>query len=304
VGQIIPQKPSTFKAVKAVFKAMNNKPKFNAALAKNRSYAASKVSRDLFDDIFGGGSDAGDSIGTARRLGRLRRGSSFNRSGSVGRRDLDFFSFSVDRNIGFSAELENESNDEPIALTILDRQGNAVTNNGSLLFRNVEAGDTQTISVSNLPRGEYFARLQSVNGRGEDYNLRLSGSTSGSNGGGTGNSRNIGRLARNRTYRYEGTVGGQDLDRYQFSTDRRDRLTTSLFNDSDDSIAVSILDSNNQVVQTNSGRFLFGNAEPGDSVDLFAPTLPAGSYTVRVQSAVGSREDYELSLRRGGSLFS
>jgi hypothetical protein len=280
---------------------MNKRSKFNSAA---QAYtASSRASRDIFDDIFGG--DAGDSISNARRLGQLRRGSSFNRSGSVGRRDSDFFSFNVRNSIGFSAELENEGDDEPIAITILDRQGNAVSNNGNLLFRNVEAGDTQTISVTNLPRGEYFVRLQSVNGSGEDYDLRLAGSAVGNGGnGGSGDTRNIGRLARNRTYRYQGTVGGQDVDRYQFSLDRRSRFTTSLFNDSDDSIAVSILDSSNQVVQTDNGRFLFGNAEPGNSIDLFDPTLASGSYTVRVQSAVGSREEYELSLRRGGLLFS
>ncbi|MFM7426270.1 MAG: hypothetical protein ACKO7W_14975 [Elainella sp.] len=256
-------------------------------------------SRNFFDDLFG--TDAGDSQSTARKLGTLRRSSSFNRSGTVGRDDNDFFSFKLGKDTsGFRAELENNDNGEPIAITILDRRGRAMSNNGNLLFRNVEAGDTQTLTASGLAEGEYFVRLQSVNGRDENYRLRLSGSDSGTNG--SSDSRSLGQLVRGRNYRYTGTVGGQDIDRYQFSLDSRSRFTTSLFNDSDDAIAVSILDRNNQVVQTSNGRFLFGNADPGRSVELFAPTLPAGSYTVRVQSAVGSREAYEINLQRS-SLF-
>jgi hypothetical protein len=268
--------------------------------SRQQVFSSATRSRNFFDDLFG--TDAGDTQNTASRLGTLRRSSSFTRAGTVGRSDNDFFRFTLDRDTSeFSAELENNDNGAPIAITILDRRGRAVSSNGNLLFRNVEAGDTQTLTASGLAAGDYFVRLQSVNGRDESYRLRLSGSGSGSGSGGSDN-RNLGRLARGRNYRYTGTVGGQDIDRYQFSVDSSSRLTTTLFNDSDDPIAVSILNRSNQVVQTSNGRFLFGNADPGSSLELFAPTLPAGSYTVRVQSAVGSREPYEINLQRS-SLF-
>lgn len=283
---------------------MNRNSSFSSSLRNNRLQAASSLSfasRNFFDDLFG--SDAGDTQNKARKLGTLRRSSSFSRSGTVSRDDNDFFSFKLGNDTsGFTAELENRDNGEPIAITLLDRRGRVLSDDGSLLFRNVESGDTQTLSASGLPKGEYFVRLQSVNGRDEGYRLRLFGSESGGSSSSTGDTRSLGRLARGRTYRYEGSVGGRDIDRYQFSLDSRSRFTTSLFNDSDDAIAVSILDRNNQVVQTSNGRFLFGNANAGESVDLFDPTLPSGSYTVRVQSAVGSREPYEISLRRS-SLF-
>lgn len=242
-------------------------------------------------------SDAGDSLGTAQNLGTLRRGIARS-SGTVGGSDLDFFRFKVDQTTAFSARLRNFSHrNQPIAVTILNRRGQAVELNQSFLFRNVAAGATDTITVNGLPKGEYFVRLQSVNGRNEAYDLELSRSAL-SGGDNQNNTQNLGTLIRGRDYRYDGTVGGADIDSYQFNLDSNSRLTTTLFNSSNDPIAVSLLNRNNQVVQTASGRFLFGNAEPGATVELFAPTLATGEYRVRVQSAVGTQERYQLQLRR------
>lgn len=258
----------------------------------------------FFDNLFD--SDIGDTPARAKNIGTLKRGSSYKKSGDVGGRDLDFFKFRVDQTTRFSARLRSESgNNEPIAITILDKRGRAVSLNENFLFSNVEPGQTDTISVGNLPKGEYFVRLQSVNGSNEDYDLEISRArlTSDDNDNGNGDGQTIGRLQSGRRYNYSGVVGGRDIDRYQFSVDGTSRFTASLANDSNDPIAVSILDRNGAVVQTANGRFLFGNAESNDSVTLFAPTLPSGSYTARIQSAVGDRETYRLALSRS-SLFS
>jgi hypothetical protein len=241
--------------------------------------------------------DAGNSLNTAQNLGTLRRNSTRS-SGTVGAADQDFFRFKVDQTTAFSARLRNSSRrNQPIAVTILNRRGQAVELNQSFLFRNVAAGATDTITVNGLPKGEYFVRLQSVNGRNEAYDLELSRTTL-PGGNNQGDTQNLGTLIRGRDYRYEGIVGGSDIDAYRFNLDSNSRLTTTLFNSSNDPIAVSLLDRNSQVVQTTSGRFLFGNAEPGATVELFAPTLAAGEYRLRVQSAVGTQESYQLQLRR------
>lgn len=240
--------------------------------------------------------DPGDRLSTAQNLGSLNR-SSVQRSGTVGSRDLDFFKFRVDRSTPFTARLRNQSFNEPIAFSLLDRRGNVVRYNGNYQFRNVDAGATDDLSL-NLPAGEYYLRLQSANGRNEGYSLELSRS----GGSVVGDLRDIGRLNRGATYRSQGSVGGSDIDGYRFSLDSRSRIFSSLFNDSNDPIAISILDSSNRVVQTANGRFLFANAESGDRVDLFAPTLEAGSYLVRIQSAQGSREPYRFGIER--SIFS
>lgn len=265
----------------------------------NSFTAQSPTNRNFFDDLFG--SDAGGTLRTARDLGTLRSGSSFKRSGTVGGRDLDFFKFRVDRTTDFSAELNNRG-DNSIALTILDRSGNSITSAGNILFKNVEPGDDQTISTTRLPRGTYYARLQNTNGNRDSYDLRLRGSVSGGSGGsGSNDIRTLGNLSTGRRYQYSGSVGGSDTDLYGFSVNRPSRLTASLFNNGSNPIAVSLLDRNNRVVQTNNGRFLFANVESGNSGELFAPTLASGNYSLRVQSAVGNREPYQVSLRRSSS---
>lgn len=279
---------------------MNN-PKFSSL--QSSSKLTSK--RGFFDDLFG--SDAGGSLSSARDLGTLKSGSSFKRSGTVGGSDLDFFKFKLDRTTNFSAELNNRSSNS-IALTILDKSGDSVTNRGRTLFKNVEGGDDQTLSTTSLPQGTYYARLQNANGNQDSYDLRLKGSVSSGSGNGSGNGsdiRTLGNLSSSRNYQYSGTVGGSDIDLYQFSVNNRSRFTTSLLNDGSNPIAVSVLDRNNRVVKTANGRFLFANIGSGKSDELFAPTLASGNYSLRVQSAVGNQEDYQVSIRRSSSsLFS
>lgn len=319
---------------------MNTQERFSQA---RNTFNSSSRSRGFFDDLFGGG-DIGDSPSSAKNIGKLKRGSSYEKSGDVGGSDLDFYKFRVERNANFSARLRSDSdNDDAIAITILDRNGNAVSSNGRFLFRNVNPGQSSRISISRLAKGDYFVRLESENGRNEDYDFELTRSRSNSSGdnfddfddfddfdgsdgfgGGSGSfdddgfdsgfgfdngfgfsndSQTIGTLRSGRRYSYSGAVGGSDVDFYRFDVDDISRFTASLDNRSNDPIAVSILDSSNNVVQTANGRFLFGNVEADSSATLFAPTLESGSYTVRVQSEVGSRENYRLALQRSDSLF-
>jgi Secretion system C-terminal sorting domain len=247
--------------------------------------------------------DIGDSRKKAKDIGTLKRGSSYKKSGDVGGDDLDFFKVKLDGTTDFSAQLSNKDSGKPIAVTILDKKGKAVQRNGEFLFKNVNAGDTQTISVSGLPKGTYFIRLQSEEGSNESYKLKLSRSLStdsgnGSNGSSKGNRKELGSLDSDRRYDYSGSVGGSDVDFYNFNLNSNSRFEATLSNSSNDPIAVSILDSSDQTVKTTNGRFLFGNANANSDTRLFDPTLPAGKYKIRVQSDVGSNEDYRLSLRR------
>ncbi|MBW4464821.1 MAG: hypothetical protein KME07_05190, partial [Pegethrix bostrychoides GSE-TBD4-15B] len=244
-------------------------------------------------------------INSARNLGTLKSNSSFKRSGTVGGSDLDFFKFKLDRNTDLSAELNNRG-DDPIALTILDKSGNSVTNRNKILFQNVNPSDSQTLTTNRLPKGTYYIRLQNANGSRDSYDLRLKGFTSSSGSGGSGSNdiRNLGSLSSSKTYRYSGTVGSSDTDLYRFNISNRSRFSSSLFNNGSNPIALSLLDRNNRVVQTDNGRFLFANVGAGDEAELFAPTLASGSYSLRVQSAVGDRENYQVALRRSSaSLF-
>jgi hypothetical protein len=256
------------------------------------------------------GNDVGDSRKKAKDIGTIKKGSSYRKRGDVGGDDLDFFKFKLDGKTDFSAELTHRDNGDPIAMTILDKNGKVVKRNGDFLFKNINSGDTDSISVSGLPKGTYFIRLQSEEGSNESYRLKLSRSLSesngssgsnGSNGSNKGDRKNIGKLAGDRAYDYSGTVGGKDVDFYDFSLDDSSRFQATLSNRSNDPIAVTLLDSNNQTVKTNNGRFLFGNADGNADISLFDPTLPAGNYKVRVQSEVGNGEDYRLSLQRSSA---
>lgn len=259
--------------------------------------------------------DYGDSLKNAENVGSLKRGKSYSYSGDVGGDDLDFFKFKLDRRGSFSATLTNKSDgNQPIAITLLNRQGKVVKNSGKFLFANTEAGTSQTLSVTGLAKNTYYLRLQSANGRDEDYDLRLSPSSStpglpglpGFPGNpGSNQSVNLGNLRPGDRLFQSGTVGGtSDIDFYSFSIDNTSRITANLSNSnftgssSRDAIAFSILDSQRRTVQTGSGRFLFANVEGGDSETLLAPALSSGTYFVRVQSAEGSNEPYRLSLER------
>lgn len=264
----------------------------------NRGNAKPFVHRTRFFDF---APDYGDSLKDAEDIGTIKRGKSYNYSGDVGGDDLDFFKFKLDRRGKIFATLNNKSNgDDPIAVTLLNRQGNVVKKNGKFLFANVEAGESQTISARGLAKGTYYLRLQSEDGRDEDYDLNLSQSGSSTTTPGFSQSVNLGTLRPGDRTSQSGTVGGSDIDFYRFNVDGTSRifarLDSSDFNA--DPIAFSILDSQRRTVQTESGRFLFSNVEGGDSDTLFAPTLASGTYYVRVQSEQGRNEPYQLSVER------
>ncbi|MBD1852146.1 pre-peptidase C-terminal domain-containing protein [Leptolyngbya sp. FACHB-711] len=251
--------------------------------------------------LFNFSSDYGDSLKNAENIGSIKRGKSYDYSGDVGGDDLDFFKFKLDRRGKIFATLNNKSDrDEPIAISLLNRQGKVVKAQDNFLFANVEAGESQTISVRGLAKGTYFLRIQSENGRDEDYDLNLSQSGSSSPTPGFDQSVNLGTLRPGDLFSESGTVGGSDVDFYRFSVDNTSRISARL-SSSDfnaDPIAFSILDSQRRTVMTESGRFLFSNVEGGDSDTLFAPTLASGTYYVRVQSEQGRNEPYQLLVER------
>ncbi|MBW4515112.1 MAG: hypothetical protein KME11_07795 [Timaviella obliquedivisa GSE-PSE-MK23-08B] len=248
--------------------------------------------------------DVGDSIEKAKDIGTLSR--SYSRSGEVGKKDLDFFRFKLDRTTSITAKIENEDKDKsPIAMTILDGRGNTIQgSNGKFLFRNIQPGATKQIRAS-LPAGTYYVRLGSAKGSKQDYEFNLTASSSigsgfGGIGSGTnlGETENLGRLQSGRTYRESGSVGGdRDVDSYRFTVDRTSRLLAELSNNGNDDIAFRLLNASGETVRS-SGNFLFANIRPGDDERLLASTLGAGTYAFVIQSKVGRNEDYSFRLER------
>lgn len=246
--------------------------------------------------------DFGNTLGTAENVGSLKRRASYNYTGQVGGSDLDFFRFRVrNRRRPFSLSLNNNSQfRQPIAVTVLDQQGRPVVRNGSFLFKNIEAGQTGTISVPQLGKGTFFLRLQSATGRNEPYDLSFSLTQQQPPILGSSRVTNLGTLQPSRTYNSIGRVGGAAVDLYRFNVNTLSRVSASLFSDrfNRSPIAFSILDSSRRTVQTDNGRFLFTNLNPGQTDRLFAPTLASGEYYLRVQSDVGRDEQYQFSLVR------
>ncbi|MCU0566357.1 MAG: hypothetical protein MUF49_07150 [Oculatellaceae cyanobacterium Prado106] len=258
--------------------------------------------------IFGG--DIGDSTRTARNIGTLRSGRSYDHSGDVGGRDLDFFRFTTDRRLSITAKLENDDRrrDDPIAMTLLDRNGSPLARgNGRFLFVNVPHEETGTITAR-LAAGTYFVRLESARGNNQDYNFEISASSTGTGNGNGSNSlnfedeRDLGRLRAGEGDRFSGRVGGSDIDGYRFSIGDRSRIVSELSNEGNDDIAFRLINDRGQTVQTSSGRFLFANVESDESQRLIAPTLAAGTYYFVVQSDVGRSEDYRFSVRNSGNV--
>lgn len=287
-------------------------------LNSNRSASGSSLhqassknwrSSGFFDDLFGS-SDFGDSREDAENIGKLKRGRSYDYSGDVGRHDPDFFRFKISQKRSpFSARLTNDrDNDAPIAISILNKRGKVVKIDDRFLFKNIEAGDTATLSTRRLRKGTYYLRILSAEGSNEDYDVNLSLSSSSNSNDAFDDAFKIGELKPDRTYSYTGYVGRNDVDVYQFEVEDNSRISASLFNNSfsgdydTDSIAISILDDRQRTVQTSSGRYLFANVEPYREETLFDPTLPSGEYYIRIQSDRGEDLNYQLQLNQS-SLF-
>lgn len=277
-----------------------NRSAANSSL--HSSTARNWRSSGFLDDLFGS-SDYGDTQADAEKVGRLKRGRSYNYSGDVGGRDLDFFRFKTRKRHSLNVTLtNNRSNGQPIAISILNKNGRVVKNGDEFLFKNINVGESATLFANRLRKGTYFFRIQSAAGRNEDYDLNFSISTPAVLP--TNPVLNVGRLTPNRDYRFTGQVGGSDVDFYKFDVESTSRVSASLFNNnfgsvfSDRSIAFSILDDRQQTVRTSNGRFLFANVSPNRQEALFDPTLPPGEYYIRVQSDVGRDLSYQLGLRR------
>jgi hypothetical protein len=278
------------------------------------SAQTSLINTSLINTSFSSPRDYGNTLRTAENVGSLKRRASYHYSGQVGGSDLDFFRFRVThRRRPFSLSLANRSPfNQPIAITVLDQQGKPIQRNGSFLFRNVDAGKTASLSVPQLGRGTFFLRIQSVNGRSERYDLSFALTASLPSSLPTppplptplpvigSRTTNIGALQPSRTYQYTGRVGGTAIDLYRFSVNTTSRVSASLFSDrfNRSAVAFSILDRNKRTVQTSNGRFLFANLNPGQTEQLFAPTLSSGEYYLRVQSDAGRNEQYRFSLTR------
>jgi hypothetical protein len=258
--------------------------------------------------IFGGlfSREPGDSIDKAKSIGTLSRSRSYSRSGEVSKKDPDFFSFKVDGTTSIVAKLKNETKDKsPIAMTILDRSGEAVKVNGGFLFKNIQPGGTKQITAS-LSSGTYYIRLTSAKGKKQDYNFDLSSSTSSGSGGSGGSSgsdfravQNLGVLRSGSTYRESGDVGGDsNIDSYRFTIDRTSRVFADLSNNGNDDIAFRLVNDSGETVRGGNGNLLFANVRPDDDDRILASTLGAGTYSFVITSSDGRSEDYSLGVNQ------
>jgi hypothetical protein len=249
--------------------------------------------------------EPGDSIDKAKSIGTLSRSRSYSKSGEVSKKDPDFFSFKVDGTTSITARLKNENKDKsPIAMTILDRSGESVSDNGRFLFRNIQPGGTKQITAS-LSSGTYYVRLTSAKGKKQDYDFDLSASSSigsgGSGGSGSnlGDVENLGVLRSGRTYRESGNVGGDsNIDSYRFTIDRTSRVFADLSNNGNDDIAFRLVNNSGETVRRSNGNLLFANVRPDDDDRILASTLGAGTYSFVITSSGGRSEDYSLGVNQ------
>ena len=245
----------------------------------------------------------GNNTDKAKNLGTLNSGNIRSFSGDVGGKDLDFFKFKFDKTNKFSAKLENNSSDEPIAITVLNKRGRAVTgSNGKPLFANVESGQTFDLNESQLGSGTYYLRVQSAEGRNEDYSLKLGIGSSASSGGSLSDARDLGNLSIGQSQSGGGSVGSNDTDVYKFGIGGTSRMVFQLANDSfNNPIALTVLDSSGKTVRKNNGSFLFLNVNSGDSGSLIAPTLRSGTYFLRFTDQNGSSDPYSFRVTRSAA---
>ena len=254
-----------------------------------------------------GRKEFGNSTDRAKDLGTLRSGNSRSFSGDVGGKDLDFFKFKFDQSNKFSAKLENDSNgNQPIAITVLNKRGRAVTgSNGKPLFANIEAGQTFDLSESQLGSGTYYLRVQSAEGRNEDYRLKFgvgSAASGGSSGGSLNNARDLGSLSIGQSQSGGGSVGSNDTDVYKFGIGGTSRMVFQLANNSfNDPIALTVLDSSGNTIRKNNGSFLFLNVNNGNTDSLIAPTLRSGTYFLRFTSQTGTNDPYSFRVTRSAA---
>lgn len=130
-----------------------------------------------------GGGDIGNTIDKAKDVGLLKKGTGiYKHSEDVGGTDLNFFKFKLDSTTLFSARLKNQKRSGETSLsslTIVTSSGATVKgSDGKSLFKNnIQAGTTKSIST-NLAAGTYYIRLQSPEGSGQNYKLRLAASAS------------------------------------------------------------------------------------------------------------------------------
>ncbi|HEY9644067.1 MAG TPA: hypothetical protein V6C57_26480 [Coleofasciculaceae cyanobacterium] len=248
-------------------------------------------------------SEFGDNQDDAKDLGTLKSSKSYNFSGDVGGKDLDFFKFKIGGRTRFSAKLKNESDgNQPIAVTVLDTSGRSVTgSNGKPLFSNIKAGKTFTLTEPNLAKGTYFLRLQSAgkNAKDEDYSLNLfTGSSSGGSSS-LDDAKNLGSLSLGQTKSGSGSVGSDDTDIYKFNIGDTSRVVTRVTNNSfSNPIALTLLDQSGNVVKKANGSYLFVNVNEDQTSTLLAPTLSSGTYYLRFTSAEGNGEDYSFRISR------
>lgn len=119
-------------------------------------------------------SSSSGSIDNAQSLGSISLGQTRSGSGSVGSNDTDFFKFDIGGTSRVVTRLTNNSFNQPIALTVLDRSGNPIKKtNGSSLFVNVDDGETGSILAPTLSSGTYYLRFTSAEGSSERYSFSV-----------------------------------------------------------------------------------------------------------------------------------
>jgi Ca2+-binding RTX toxin-like protein len=230
---------------------------------------------------------AGNSRDEANSLGILN-GQSRTLNDYIGAEDTnDYYRFQVSGNDWVDLQLEPETTDADVDLTLLDRNGNQITTASS---------DSNSIR-SAIASGTYFARV-SYAGSNTNYELNLEGEPIDDNAGNTQeNARSLNILSSSRTF--QDFVGNFDTDDYY----RFEILQNSDFAASIDQLSadadIELLKRQEDGSTQEIADSINPNNQP-DSIEL--NDLEAGTYFLRVYQFEGNT-DYNLEIS-GVSEFS
>jgi hypothetical protein len=120
-----------------------------------------------------GRNDFNDSIDHARNLGKFKKSSSYDGRGNVGRNDLDYYQFTIKKTGSIKLKLNSDDrNRDPIQFSIVDRRDRTISINGKRLFSEIDGGEKAKISAR-LGAGTYYIKIESEDGRNEDYTFKL-----------------------------------------------------------------------------------------------------------------------------------
>jgi hypothetical protein len=117
--------------------------------------------------------DVADRIEDARNIGKLSKSSSYTNRGDVGgRNDRDYYTFKVKKAGTIKLKIDHIDRDDPITVSIVNRQERVLSVNGKRLITEIDPREKGKLSAR-LQKGTYYLKIESEDGRNQDYRLSL-----------------------------------------------------------------------------------------------------------------------------------